>query len=162
MAVEALRYAGGVAVGRMAVVVRVEVSPAVIAWATERSGIDRDRLAQRFPLLREWEQHRSAPTLRQLEQFARATHTSVGLLFLDEPPVESVPIPDYRTIGSAGIPEPSADLLDTIFRCQQRQDWYRSFAQVNQQSPVAFVGSLSASTPFQMLRVERARFVLGR
>jgi Zn-dependent peptidase ImmA (M78 family) len=128
------------------VVVRVQVNPAVISWAKERSGVDRDRLAQRFPLLPEWEQRRRAPTLKQLEAFARATHTPVGLLLLDEPPEETIPIPDYRTIGNGGIADPSADLLDTIFRCQQRQDWYRSFAQVNQQTPVAFVGSLGTST----------------
>lgn len=129
------------------VVVRVEINPAVIAWAKERSGVDDDRLLNRFPKLPEWERGERAPTLNQLEDFARATHTPVGQLLLDEPPQESVPIPDYRTMGDAGVTRPSADLLDTIFQCQQRQDWYRSFARINQQPPVEFLGSLSASVP---------------
>jgi Zn-dependent peptidase ImmA (M78 family) len=125
---------------------RVEVRPAVLAWAKARSGVDEERLATRFPKLGDWERGNGSPTLRQLEDFARATHTPLGQLLLDEPPVEKVPIPDYRTIGNAGVSQPSADLLDTIFHCIQRQDWYRTFAQLNQEPAVTFVGSLNAGT----------------
>ena len=45
---------------------------------------------------------------------------AVGFLFLPEPPEEQVPIPDYRTMGDAGVSRPSPDLLDAIFQCQQR------------------------------------------
>ncbi len=122
---------------------RVGVNPELIAWARERSGIGDDDLNHRFPRLADWEGGVRAPTLKQLEDFARATHTPVGLLFLDEPPEDQVPIPDYRTMGGTGIHRPSPDLLDTIFQCQQRQEWYRSFAQVDQEPPVNFIGSLS-------------------
>jgi Zn-dependent peptidase ImmA (M78 family) len=128
------------------VVVRVEVSPEVIGWAKDRSGVDEISLARRFPKLEEWEEGRISPTLKQLEDFAKATHTPVGFLFLREPPEETVPIPDYRTMADAGVHRPSADLLDTIFQCQQRQEWYRSWAQVNQEERVGFVGSLSTAT----------------
>lgn len=129
------------------VVVRVDVSPEVITWAKERSRVDESSLARRFPKLDEWQQGDTSPTLKQLEDFARATHTPVGYLFLEQPPVEQVPIPDYRTMADVGVSQPSADLLDTIFQCQQRQEWYRSFAQVNQEGPVEFVGSMSTAIP---------------
>ncbi len=125
---------------------RIDVSPAVLSWAKERSGVDEERLLKRFSKLPEWEQGERSPTLTQLEDFARATYTPIGQLLLDEPPDESVPIADYRTMGDAEVEQPSADLLDTIFHCQQRQDWYRSFAQVNQLGPVPFVGSLTTNT----------------
>ncbi|MDQ6949472.1 MAG: ImmA/IrrE family metallo-endopeptidase [Actinomycetota bacterium] len=128
-------------------VVRVDVSPAVLAWAKARSGVDEASLAHRFPKLAEWEHGDRSPTLKQLEDFAAATHTPIGYLLLGEPPVEQVPIPDYRTMGDFGVTRPSADLLDTIFHCQQRQEWYRSFAQVNQEDRVPFVGSLTTQTP---------------
>lgn len=126
---------------------RVEVSREVIAWAMTRSRIDASSLARRFPKLDEWVRGQVEPTLKQLEDFGRATHTPVGYLFLQEPPVETVPIPDYRTMAGTAVEQPSADLLDTIFHSQQRQEWYRSFAQVNREDPVAFVGMLTPSTP---------------
>jgi len=127
--------------------VRAAVSPRVLAWARERSGLEVDELATRFPKLTEWERGERTPTLKQLEDFARATHTPVGFLFLSEPPEEQVPIPDYRTVGDFGVRRPSPDLLDTIFACQQRQEWYRDFAQVAREDPVSFVGSLTTSVP---------------
>ncbi len=127
--------------------VRVAVSPPVLAWALERSRLGVDTLASRFPRLTEWESGERTPTLKQLENFARATHTAVGFFFLPEPPEEQVPIPDYRTVGDAVVPRPSPDLLDTIFACQQRQEWYRDFAQVTREDPVAFIGSLTTSVP---------------
>ncbi|MHB8059855.1 MAG: ImmA/IrrE family metallo-endopeptidase, partial [Gaiellaceae bacterium] len=42
---------------------------------------------------------------------------------------------------------PSPDLLDTIFQCQQRQEWYREFAQVAHEDPISFAGSLAVATP---------------
>jgi hypothetical protein len=126
---------------------RVDVNPELIVWARERSGIAVEDLQQRFPKLDEWERGQLEPTLKQLEGFARATHTPVGLLFLDEPPEDRIPIPDYRTMGDTGILKPSPDLLDTIFQCQQRQEWFRSFAQVDQEPLIPFIGSLTTATP---------------
>jgi Zn-dependent peptidase ImmA (M78 family) len=76
-----------------------------------------------------------------LESFAKATHTPFGYLFLQEPPVERIPIPDFRTVGDERIGHPSPDLLDTVYICQQRQEWYRDFVRSEGEEPVPFVGS---------------------
>jgi Zn-dependent peptidase ImmA (M78 family)/transcriptional regulator with XRE-family HTH domain len=120
---------------------RVEIKPELLRWARERSGVDPAALAHRFPQLDTWERRQSSPTLKQLESFAKATHTPVGYLFLQEPPIERVPIPDFRTVGNERIGRPSPDLLDTVYICQQRQEWYRDFARSEGQEPVPFVGS---------------------
>ena len=122
---------------------RVEVKPALLRWARERADLDADILAQRFPKLADWERGATYPTLRQLEDFAKATHAPVGYLLLSEPPMESVPIPDFRTVGNERIGRPSPDLLDTVYVCQQRQEWYRDFVRSLRQEPLEFIGSVS-------------------
>ena len=74
--------------------------------------------------------------------FAKATYVPVGFLFLEEPPVERIPIPDFRTVGNAHVGHPSPDLLDMVYLCQQRQEWYREFARSMGEAPVACVGSV--------------------
>ncbi|MBI2863399.1 MAG: ImmA/IrrE family metallo-endopeptidase [Chloroflexi bacterium] len=120
---------------------RVEVKPELLRWAYERAGFAAGDLAHRFPQLLAWEHGEARPTLKQVEHFAMATHTSVGYLFLPEPPVERVPIPDFRTAGNERIGRPSPDLLETIYICQQRQEWYRDYARSEGEEPLPFVGS---------------------
>ena len=126
--------------------VRVPVSGTLLSWARERSRLAPGELESRFPALLEWEEGTKLPTLKQLERFAQATHTPIGYLFLPEPPEESLPVPDFRTIGNIEFGQASPDLLDTVYQCQQRQDWYRDYARVHQESPVPFVGTFIAGT----------------
>lgn len=121
---------------------RVEIKTELLQWARERAGMSIDALARRFPKLAAWERGEAHPTLKQLESYAKATHTPVGFLFLQEPPVEEVPIPDFRTVGNAHIGHPSPDLLETIYLCQQRQEWYRDFVRAAGDERLALVGSM--------------------
>lgn len=82
----------------------------------------------KFPKLDAWEAGAAAPKMRQLEEFAKATYVPIGFLFLTEPPVEELPVPDFRTFRDEGMRWPSPDLLETIYACELRQDWYREFA----------------------------------
>lgn len=120
---------------------RVEVKPELLRWARERSGVEIEALTHKFPRLFDWENGEAQPTLNQLEQFAKATHTAIGYLFLPEPPIEAVPIPDFRTVGNRHIAHPSPDLLDTIYICQQRQEWYADFSRSTHEDALSFVGS---------------------
>lgn len=126
--------------------VRAPVRPQMLVWARERSLLAPDYLHGRFKHLAAWEEGTRQPTFKQLEEFALATHTPIGYLFLPEPPDEPLPLPDFRTIGDVAIGRPSPDLLDTIYQCEQRQDWYRDYARLNQEEPLSFVGSLAAGT----------------
>ncbi len=121
---------------------RVPVKPELIQWALDRSGKYPDMLAKKLPKLDEWLAGELSPTLKQLETFARATYTPIGFLFLSEPPDEQVPIPDFRTMAAEYFDRPSPDLLDTIYICQQRQEWYRDFERSMGGEPLSFVGSV--------------------
>jgi Zn-dependent peptidase ImmA (M78 family) len=120
---------------------RADVEPRLLEWAAERSGKDPEDLANRFPRLDDWVNGDLRPTFRQLEHFGRATHTPVGYFFLKEPPHEQLPVPDFRTLPQGVSDRPSPNLLDTIYLCEQRQDWYRSFRIASQGGPLGFVGS---------------------
>ena len=121
---------------------RVEVKPKLLRWARDRAGLSVTALARRFPKLADWERGEAHPTLKQLEGFAKATYTPVGFLLLEEPPVERLPIPDFRTMANRDVDRPSPDLLDTLYLCQQRQDWYRDFVRSTGGEPLASVGSV--------------------
>ena len=120
---------------------RVAVAPHMLRWARERAGIEPEDLAGRFKKLPEWEDGETRPTLKQLETFAKAVHVPIGYLFLQKPPEESLPIPDFRTFDNREVVRPSPNLLDMLYSCQERQAWYRDFAQITRETPSSFVGS---------------------
>jgi Zn-dependent peptidase ImmA (M78 family) len=126
--------------------IRVALNPELLRWARERAGRTLGDLARAFPKLERWERDEGQPTLKQLERFAKAVRVPVGYLLLPEPPIETVPIPDLRTVGNIHIEHPSPDLLDTIYICQQRQEWYHDFARASGEEPYSFVGSASTGS----------------
>lgn len=123
--------------------VRIPVKSDMLEWACMRARVTPGQLEGEHARLKlsEWLEGVSHPSLSQLEEFARRTRTSVGLLLLPEPLPEPLPIPDFRTMPEAGGRQPSADLLDTIYLCQQRQEWYRDYARLNRLDPSPVVGS---------------------
>ncbi len=141
---------------------RVEVKPALLAWARLRSGLEPLVLARRFPKLTEWEAGEHQPTLRQLEDFARAVHVPIGYFFLSAPPDEPLPVPDFRTHRTRGVVRPSPNLLDTTYLCQQRQDWFRDYARMHGMAPLDFVGSARVQAdPVRVAGVMRERLALS-
>jgi Zn-dependent peptidase ImmA (M78 family) len=138
----------------------VEVSPDRIRWARERARMTTAELTKRFKHIEAWEAGDRLPTLKQLESFAKATYAPIGFFFLPEPPREVVPIPDFRTVRDAGVSRPSPDLLDTLYVCQQRQDWYRDFARTESEEPLTFVDSLTVDTPVESA-ADQIRRALG-
>lgn len=140
--------------------VRVTVQPKLLHWACARTGQTIEAFAKRFPKLEAWTQEDAKPTLKQLESFAKATRTPVGYFFLPEPPEESVPIPDLRTMGNEHIDHPSADLLDTVYVCQQRQEWFRDYARSSGSTGLEFVGSAKRTHQVEKT-AEKMRHALG-
>ena len=122
---------------------RVSVRPEILRWACERSGKKKTDIVKRFPGFPAWERGEKQPTLKQLESFAKTTYAPIGFLFLKEPPQEEIPIPDFRTIAGKPVGQPSANLLDTLYLCQQRLAWYREFASAEGEERPEFVGSIS-------------------
>ncbi len=122
---------------------RVTLNPELLHWALARADLSPDTLIKAFPKIHDWLTGEIQPTLKQLENFANKTHTAIGYLFLPEPPVETLPVPDFRTMANSRIHRPSPDLLDTLYVCQQRQVWYRDYLRLHGENAPAFVGSVT-------------------
>ena len=119
----------------------VEVNPEILRWACERAGWNTMIVAEKVPQLPAWERGEKHPTLKQLEKFAKRVHAPLGYFFLPAPPEEKLPVPDFRTTGNYRISQPSPDLLETLYICQQRQEWYREFSLLIKEDTCDFVGS---------------------
>lgn len=122
---------------------RVAVNEPVLSWALKRSERTFEEALTRFPKLGDWMGGNAQPTLHDLEKFAAFTHTSLGALIMPEPPDETLPIADMRTRESAAIERPSGNLLDTIDRYQQFQDWYHNYAREQGAEKLSFLGTAS-------------------
>lgn len=120
---------------------RVAINPALLHWASERSGAHWGGLLRRFRGLSQWANGSRQPTLSQLTSYAAATHVAVGQLLLPEPPPEDLPLPDFRNQGNVSAGRPSGDLLDVIYECQIRQSWYSDYAVSEQLAAAEWVGA---------------------
>ena len=87
--------------------IRVAINPDLLRWARERAGLAQEDLTKKFARLPRWETGEAQPTLKQVEAFARAVHVPPGYLFLSEPPEESIPIPDFRSVAGQSVTHPS-------------------------------------------------------
>lgn len=121
--------------------VRVPVLPELIRWARERSGGSVEDLTKAFPAFPKWEAGEAHPTMKQLEKLAARTFTPLGYFFLTQPPEESLPIPDFRTVTDQRVARPSPHLLDTIHAVQLRQEWMRGFLIEQGEAPLEFIGT---------------------
>ena len=138
---------------------RIAVSPKVLRWARERAGLAVTDLEAKFPRLSEWEAGTAQPTLKQLEQFAKATRVPFGFLFLPEPPEMPLPFADFRTMDSRRREGISPELIDTIHLMQRRQAWLREERIEAEAEPLDFVGAAALDDDPMAIAGEMRRVV---
>lgn len=119
------------------------INPLMFQWARKRAGIGEAVLRRKFPKLPAWEDGLFFPTLRQLEDFSRATYAPLGFFFLTSPPVERLDIPDFRKTAPNGMKQPSPNLLETVQALQGRQDWLSEHLAEEGGGPLPFIGSVT-------------------
>lgn len=121
---------------------RIALSPQVLEWALHRSN-RQEKLERTFPKIGEWLSGAIQPTLRQLEDFAKAASVPFGYLLLPEPPEEVLPIANFRTLANESIRRFTSELLDTIHKMQRRQAWMREYLIEQGHEPLSFIGAAS-------------------
>lgn len=125
--------------------VRVTVAPSVLSWALDVTSADPANLRTRFKV-DQWLTSDTRPTLKQLQEFARATGIAFGYFLLPQPPAWKLPMPDFRE-GFDGPPTPSANLIAVLSQSERRQDWYRDYVLGLGAEPLNFVGSAADLAP---------------
>ncbi|MDR0820286.1 MAG: ImmA/IrrE family metallo-endopeptidase [Endomicrobium sp.] len=131
---------------------RINIKHSMIRWAIERSGKEQGFFTKSFPKLSLWGKN-VKPTLKQLQDFSKKATIPFGYLFLEEPLVETLPVPDYRTVDDKYImSSPSPELIETICLMQRRQDWLRSYRIENGSQSLDFAASFSKSNDVEIAK----------
>jgi Zn-dependent peptidase ImmA (M78 family) len=124
---------------------KVTLVPRVLRWARERAGLSVRQVAEKIGAkpeqVRAWEESGEL-TFARAEKLARVTHTPFGYLYLEAPPEEKLPIPDFRTVAGREVIRPSPELLDVLSDALRRQDWFRDYLVAYGEEPLSFVGSV--------------------
>lgn len=124
------------------------VNPMMLRWALARSPVSASELAESFKkaetTIQQWLSGEAAPTFRQAQKLAKQVRVPFGYLFLEEPPEEDVPLPDFRRHPAST--DLSLDLRDVIADVLRKQDWYREHRSERDEEPIEFVGRFTTST----------------
>ncbi len=142
----------------------VTVQPELLVWARERASLSQVALAHKVGSpnkpapIEVWESTGELP-LNKLELVAKKTYVPIGYLFLERPPNEDLPIPDYRTMDGSLVERPSPALIDTLYACIQRQDWYRQYLADIEVNDLDFAGKYSIDSDPISLAEEIRSFV---
>ena len=102
------------------------INPEMLRWARERAGYSIEEIARRRRVasaaVEEWEQGKSYPTWRQLEQLAdKDYHRSTSFFFLNSPPDEITVSAEFRRLPSSMLEGLEADTLLAVRQARLRQ-----------------------------------------
>ena len=127
------------------------VTPNVMTWARQRRGMEVADLASKLNVKPEaidaWETGEKRPTFRQAQRIAQALYVPFGYLYMSEPPIEELPLPDFRTTPSQSPRKPSPDLLDLLNDVMGKQQWFRGYRESEGAEALPFVGRFESTDP---------------
>jgi Zn-dependent peptidase ImmA (M78 family)/DNA-binding XRE family transcriptional regulator len=121
------------------------VTPDLIRWARERSGLSYGEIETSLKITKEqideWEAGTSRPPFSKAQELAKKFRVPFGYLFLSKAPASDIPLPDFRgrTI------QPTPDFLDLLDEILVMQDWYREYAEQSGAKRVPFIGKFSVN-----------------
>lgn len=148
----------------------VTVQPELLKWARNRASLTVAELAPKVGTpknpapLEDWESSEKPIeiSVRQLEKLATSTRAPFGMLFLDEPPEDQLPVRDFRRPINGNRPKPSLNLIDSILEIQLRQSWLSEQFEDDEEEPLDFIGSATISDdPVQLAERIRTRLRIG-
>lgn len=106
-----------------------------------------------------WLTGQTGATFSQIQTFSKKTRIPFGYFFLTEPPEESIPLIEYRTVDSLELENPSRDLIDVYESMRSVQDWMVEYLNDEAADDLDFVGIFNPKDGFNSL-VAKARELL--
>ncbi len=155
----------------------IPINPAILQWARLEAGLSLHDAVQRAKItaprtpkdtpaltaeerLEAWENGRDAPSLGQLESVAKAYRRPLITFFLPAPPQKIKGIPDFRTVGNTHTAQDSPEFSALKRKIVLLHDELRILAEEERKPPLAYIASLTTSTPVQEF-VSAMRRTLG-
>ena len=125
------------------------VTPNVMTWARQRRGMEVADLASKLNVKPEaidaWEAGEKRPTFRQAQRIAQALYVPFGFLYMSEPPIEELPLTDFRTTPGQSPRKPSPDLLDLLNDVMGKQQWFRDYRESEGAEALPFMGRFEST-----------------
>lgn len=137
----------------------VNINAEILTWAISRAGYELHEFTTKIPNVISWIEGTKKPTIKQLETFSKKVHLPFGYLFLQNPPIEKLPIPFFRS-NDTKTDKVSVNVYDTIQLMLQRQDWLKEYLKDNDFEKLSFIGAYNNSRDVYEI-VNNIRFVLG-
>lgn len=132
---------------------KAHLNPLMLRWAIERADAQLDDLGAAFKKAPEsiesWLDGSDAPTFKQAQKLAKRLRIPFGYLFLESPPDEDLPLPDFRRVRGSLPRETSIDLREVISDVLRKQDWYRDHRLECDEEPVELVGRFTLTSSVQ-------------
>ena len=123
---------------------KANITPNVIKWARESARITIEVAAAKVSKspeeLKDWEEGRSQPTIRQAQALAKVYKRPFALFFLPEIPRDFQPLQDFRKKNSKELGTASIFIIREI---QQKQAWISEVNEENNENKIPFVGKFS-------------------
>lgn len=120
------------------------ITPKVLKWARESARMPEQiaaaKVSKSVDILREWEEGKSQPTIKQAQTLAKAYKRPFALFFLQEIPRDFKPLQDYRRKDSKELGTSSIFIIREI---QQKQAWISEVNEENNEDRIPFVGKFS-------------------
>lgn len=135
----------------------------LLRWARQRDGLSLEDAAKSVNVTSErlnaWEEEEQRPTMRKAQAIAHKLNIPFSYLFLSQPPVEAIPLPDLRTVAGEPRAQPSPALLWVINDALSKQEWYREYLEDSGAAQIPFVGRFPPDAdPFDIARSIRSTF----
>ncbi|MCF1470392.1 ImmA/IrrE family metallo-endopeptidase [Agrobacterium vitis] len=127
------------------------INPAMMVWAAARSNVSADAISRKLKIdinkVESWLNGTEQPSFAQAQKLAKCLHIPFGFLYLKKPPIEGLPIPDLRTVGSDPATSLDHNFHDLLKDVMFKRDWYRDFCIEIDGDELPFVGSFNLKSP---------------